>query len=189
MGLLNQDMMLIVEIYYMSRKAKTMQLQGNDYAKVSERIKEFRADCPRGDISTEPTLSEDDTVMFKATVIKDLAEEHSPRATGHSMGKNNGTKAFEKLESIAVGRALALLGYAADGEIATAEEMEEFEKYQEEKEQQYQEEVTEFTKAIGATETLEQLKDLFTQADPKIKANPIVINAKDVKKGDFDERN
>jgi hypothetical protein len=42
------------------------------------------------------------------------------------MGKVSGEKALEKLESIAVGRALAFAGYLASGEIATAEEMERF---------------------------------------------------------------
>ena len=37
-------------------------------------------------------------------------------------------KSFEKLESIAVGRALAFAGFSADGEIASFEEMEEYEK-------------------------------------------------------------
>ena len=60
-------------------------------------------------------------------------------------------KDFEKLESIAVGRALAMLGYGADGEIATSEEMEEFHEYQ----------ATEREKAVMiAIEKLEECKTL-----------------------------
>ena len=116
----------------MTKKVDTISLQGKDYAKVAERIKAFREDCPNGLIETTPTL-EDKTVMFKARVLKDKAREESAEATGHAVGENKGQKAFEKLESIAVGRALAMLGYMASGEIASSEEMEEYQEYVEEK--------------------------------------------------------
>ena len=112
----------------MTKKIETISLQGKDYAKVADRIKVFREECPSGLIETSPTL-ENDNVMFKARVLKDKAKDTSGEATGHSIGKNTGQKAFEKLESIAVGRALAMLGYMASGEIASSDEMEEFQEY------------------------------------------------------------
>jgi hypothetical protein len=114
------------------KKAQTISLQGNDYAKVAERIKLFREDCPNGLIETTPTL-DGKNIMFKARILKDKANEASAEATGHAVGENNGKKAFEKLESIAVGRALAMLGYMASGEIASSEEMEEFNSYKDER--------------------------------------------------------
>lgn len=117
----------------MTKKTKTIKVGGGaDYAKVADRIKEFREDCPNGDIKTKP-LDVNGQLVFKATVVKDRADESSPRATAHAQTTKVGDKAFEKLETIAVGRALANLGYMADGEIATSEEMEEFAEYKNEK--------------------------------------------------------
>ena len=108
-------------------KVKTTTIGGGaQYAKVSERLKQFRTDCPRASIITTPIPQEDGLVMFKAYILKDKADENSADATGHALQTKSGTKDFEKLETIAVGRALALLGYAADGDIASSEEMEEF---------------------------------------------------------------
>ena len=74
--------------------------------------------------------------MFTAEVIKDLSNEASARSTGNAFGANKGVKGFEKIESISVGRALAMLGYCADGEIATSEEMEEFQDFQKTKKEE-----------------------------------------------------
>jgi len=118
----------------MIKKTKTMKVQGGaDYAQVHDRIKEFRKDCPKGSIETKPTMLENGQMIFHATVIKDLSDESSARATGTSYGKSTGVKSFEKNETIAVGRALAFLGYGADGAIASSEEMEEFYQYKNEK--------------------------------------------------------
>jgi hypothetical protein len=67
--------------------------------------------------------------MFSAYILKDKSDPNSADATGHSYGKTTDEKAFEKLETVAVGRALALLGYLNNGDIATSEEMEEFNQY------------------------------------------------------------
>lgn len=115
------------------KKTKTITVGGGaEYAKVADRIKEFRADCPNGDIKTKP-IEVNGQLVFKATVVKDRADDSSPRATAHAQTTKAGDKAFEKLETIAVGRALANLGYMANGEIATSEEMEEFAEYKNEK--------------------------------------------------------
>lgn len=111
-----------------------MNVQGGaEYAQVKDRLKRFREDCPFGKITTKPDIKEDGTIIFSATILKDKREASCAEATGHAMGNNEKQKGFEKLETIAVGRALAMLGYAGDGEIASGEEMEEFQAYQEEK--------------------------------------------------------
>lgn len=110
-------------------KIKTIDLKGKAYAQVKDRLAEFRKDNPRGLIETHPDIKENGSIIFKARIVKDKSDENSAEATGHSMGNAKDAKAFEKLETIAVGRALALLGYAVDGEIASSEEMEEFEDY------------------------------------------------------------
>lgn len=127
---------------------KTINLQGKQYAQVKDRLAEFRKDNPRGLIETSPTINPDGSILFRAKIVKDKADNTSAEATGHAMGMNKGLKAFEKLETIAVGRALALLGYASDGEIASSEEMEEFEDYKQTKHDEYVQELKEQVDAI-----------------------------------------
>lgn len=110
-------------------KLQTIDLKGKDYATVPTRLKAFREENPRSSVATKPTIT-DGMIMFEATIIKDLSDDSSARATGHSYGKLTGDKSFEKQETIAVGRSLAMLGYLNNGEVATTEEMLEFEEYQ-----------------------------------------------------------
>jgi hypothetical protein len=115
----------------MVNKVATTKIQGGaEYATVPDRLKEFRNQNPRASIETHPTITED-MIMFEAKIVRDKADPNSATATGHSYGKiGQQTKAFEKLETVAVGRALAILGYLNNGQIATTEEMAEFEEYQ-----------------------------------------------------------
>ncbi len=136
-------------------KLKTIKLQGKDYAQVKERIKKFREETTNGSIETEMQQLQDGSVVVKAIVITDLSKEDSKRATGQAFGKVTGAKAFEKLETIAVGRALAFLGYLADGEIASSEEMEEFIEYQEQKKENAKE-------RLNGCKTIDELKEAFT---------------------------
>ena len=138
----------------MNKKAETIKIGGGaDYAKVSERIKLFREDCPNGLIETEPKV-EGVNIMFKARILKDKSKPESAEATGHAVGENKGQKAFEKLESIAVGRALAMLGYMASGEIASSEEMEEFNEYLENKK-------LEAISSLRDCKTIDELKECY----------------------------
>lgn len=165
------------------KKTNTINLSGKQYAQVKDRIKEFRHDNPRGSITTEPTMT-DSHIIFKAHIVRDKADEHSAEATGHSMGvigSNNKEKQFEKQETIAVGRALALLGYASDGEIASSEEMEEYETW---KRDQLAEQIMEATEAIGHCETQEQLKELWQSLSGEMKTH--CLEAKDAKKKELE---
>jgi len=166
------------------RKTETMKLGSADYSKVKTRIKEFRQDCPNGDIVTEPTIT-DTHIIFKAYILKDKANPTSASATGHSMGEIGGEKkkekVFEKQESIAVGRALALLGYGADGEIASSEEMEAF---LEHKQEQLAEAVMEVTEAIGNCATLEELQSYWSALSGVMKTH--ALEAKNAKKKELE---
>lgn len=107
-----------------------------DYALVPARLKKFREEHPRADIDTEQIFNPDNSVTFRTRIIKDLSDEHSARATGsarYTEVEMKKPKAFEKLETISVGRALANLGYLNNGQIATTEEMEEFESFKQDK--------------------------------------------------------
>ncbi len=159
----------------MTRKTETMKVSGGaDYAKVPARLKLFREDCPNGLIETTPTIQPDGQIIFKARVLKDKSKPDSAEATGHALGENKGAKAFEKLETIAIGRALAILGYLASGEIASSEEMEEFHEYQQTK-------VAEAIEALNDCKDIETLKATFIGLGSLI-SEKAVIEAKDAKK-------
>ena len=101
------------------RKVETMKVSGQDYAKVAKRSEAFHEDNPKCNVTTSYEVKEGH-VIFSATV-----ETKKGTFTGHSYGRVTGNKAFEKLETISVGRALAFAGYLASGDIACAEEMAE----------------------------------------------------------------
>lgn len=140
-------------------KLATMKVSGGDYAKVPTRLKAFRELNPRASVVTEPQITESGQIIFKAKIVMDKANPDSAEATGHSLGKNDGQKAFEKLETIAVGRALALIGFLNNGEIATSEEMDEFNDYKSEK----------FREQIEAAETVQELVQIFKSMDSENK--------------------
>lgn len=171
----------------MNKRVKTTKIekkykdkQGNEkkieinYAKVVDRLNEFRSDNPRGSIETTPTV-EGDMIMFKAHIVKDKSDKFSAEATGHAMAEKNGTeKQFEKVETIAVGRALALLGYAAAGEIASFDEMEEFAAYRDNK-------IEEIIEKIHNCKTIPVLREYFMGLGTYM-AESRIIEAKDERK-------
>lgn len=150
----------------------TINLKGNDYATVPQRLKQFRQDNPRSIVETKPEFMPDGTVVFSARIVKDKADESSAEATGHSYGKLGESKAFEKLETIATGRALALLGYLNNGQVATTEEMEEFESYKAEQFESVMDEIKKAKKREEFTEILNKLTP-----EQKKEATPL-INAR-----------
>ena len=163
-------------------KAKTMNLKGNEYAKVSERVKIFRSENPRGDIKTEP-IFQGENIVFKTQIIRDKAMPNSASATGHAIGKLGQQKAFEKLETISVGRALALLGYSADGEIASAEEMQEFEAH---RKTQQEDTAKKIMKMIKNAKTLADLAKVWKDNQPLPSMYQEEITAlKDQKKSEY----
>ena len=109
----------------MTNKLPTISLQGKQYCQVKDRVKAFNDIYSLGCIQTESRFI-GDTVIFKATIYPDIQTQPSRFFTASSFGTIKATKAFEKLESTAVGRALAYLGFGIDGSIASFEEMEEF---------------------------------------------------------------
>lgn len=134
-----------------------MKVSGGEYAKVAIRLKQFREDNPNGSIETKPTI-EGEMIIFTTTIIKDLSDPNSARATGSALSKIGKIKEFEKTETISVGRALALLGYLASGEIASSEEMEEF---LTEKEQRKIEQLELAEEEINNVTTLEELTAVY----------------------------
>lgn len=145
-----------------------------EHAKVIDRVLEFRKDNPRGVIESTPTI-DGKMLIFKTHVVKDKSDRFSAESTGHAYAELDGTdKQFEKLETISVGRALALLGYAASGEVASFEEMEEYNNYRDAK-------IEEIVTKIHSCKTIDELRTYFMSLDSYI-AESRVIEAKDIKK-------
>ena len=167
-----------------NRKVQTMNLQGQEYAKVPERLRLFREDCPNGSIKTEFKI-DGDTLIFTAYILKDKADPNSADATGHSMAKmSNKQKEFEKQETIAIGRALAILGYLASGEVASSEEMEAFNEY---KKQQEEQAVGEAIARLEEAKTMDELKKVFVSLGTLI-GNEEVVAAKDKRKAELSQK-
>lgn len=164
----------------MTVKTKTI-AGGVEYAGVADRLKEFRENHPRAKIATQPTVNPDGSIMFQTTILADKGDNDSAEATGtafYSAAEAKKPKAFEKLETISVGRALALLGYLNNGEIATSEEMEEFEQYRND---QKFEAITAAIDKLEAAKTMDELKAVFVSLG-KLMREPEIIEAKDRQK-------
>ena len=106
-------------------KIKTVDLKGKAYAPVGERIKALHEEHQACKIKTSYEFKEG-WVIFRAVLTPDIIAEPTRYFTGHSFGKVDKEKALEKLETVAIGRALAIGGFAPDGTIASAEEMQKF---------------------------------------------------------------
>jgi hypothetical protein len=127
-----------------------------EYALVPDRLKRFREENPRASIDSNPTYNADGSITFKTVIIKDQADEHSAVGSGNARYTEvelKKPKAFEKLETISKGRALADIGYLNDGQVATTEELEEFYEYKHEK---YQD-------RIETAKTVPELVSIFNE--------------------------
>lgn len=128
----------------MGKTVKTVSIKGDiQYAKVSDRLKVFWEENPNGKIDSERENLENGKIRFIARIWRDSTEvlelakagvnieiiRLTANATASADAVKKGDKENEKLETIAIGRALATLGYLASGEVASREEMEEFEEY------------------------------------------------------------
>lgn len=173
------------------RRAQTTKIGGGaDYAKVAERLKLFREDNKNSKHESAYETDVDGSLVFTVWLWKDKADlmelmksgitdkealRSSADANGNarSSGDRKATKDFEKLESIALGRALANLGYLASGEIASSEEMEEFEKF---KKEQLEEASKELLAKISETKTGGELAKLL-KANLSMLKNPAIVKA------------
>ena len=117
------------QILKANEKIKTIDIKGNQYAEVNQRVKAFRMVYPLGFILTEMRSNVDGVCVFTATV--GYYDEHGERcvlATGTAYEREsanyiNKTSFIEVCESSAVGRALGLAGFGIDTSICSAEEV------------------------------------------------------------------
>jgi len=104
-------------------KEHLMNLKGKDYLQVMWRLVWFREDKPLWSIETEPVQLTDTGARFRAT-IKDENGRTVQTGYGSETARDFGDF-YEKAETKAVGRALAMLGY---GTQFTALELDEGER-------------------------------------------------------------
>lgn len=175
------------------RKLKTMDLKGNAYAKVAERMRQFRSDWPRGKtesyyIELESGITEfrvwgwknkDDYMdALKATGNAELARG-SADADGFARKKLVGDKDFEKLQTIATGRMLAMLGYLSSGEIASFEEMEDFNEQRKKAEiEKNAQAIAAAIEAIAEAKTNDALNKVFMDHKSAFKYQDVVAAGK-----------
>lgn len=171
-----------IEKKYKDRKTGEQKSITIEFSKVVDRLNIFRSENPNGLVETTPTIN-GDQIIFKTRILKDKSNEFSAEATGHAMAmiKPDEEKQFEKLETISVGRALALLGYAAGGEIASSDEMDDFNKYRQQK-------IDEMIDGMAKIKTLEKLRAYFTGLGSYM-AESRIIAAKDKRKAELSENN
>ncbi len=92
-----------------------------DYVKVVTRLKEYHDEHTDSMSINTSHEFQWDFVVFKATVVT-----KKWTFTGSSFWRTAKEKAFEKLETVAVWRALAFAWYSATDDIASHEEMEKY---------------------------------------------------------------
>ena len=184
------------------KQVKTTKIKGNvDYAKVADRLLEFRSQNPRSKISIKYSYDEAGNLTHTARIWKDktecyellkagvnaeaIAESADAEASAFMFAEQlKKEKGFEKNESIAVGRALAILGYAVSGEIASSEEMEEFEDW---KNQQAEESRAIVLESITNAKSIDQLLAIWKSLTKEQQLNKEIAACKDAKKGELSE--
>ena len=102
---------------------KTISLQGKQYAQVKDRIAEAHKTNSKLSILTTVECFDKEKLSFLFTAE---VENEKWKFTWHALQSIQAKKDFEKWETIAVGRALALAGYLSDWEVASYEEIIDF---------------------------------------------------------------
>ena len=184
------------------KQVKTTKIKGNvDYAKVADRLLEFRSQNPRSKISIKYSYDEAGNLTHTARIWKDktecyellkagvnaeaIAESADAEASAFMFAEQlKKEKGFEKNESIAVGRALAILGYAVSGEIASSEEMEEFEDW---KNQQAEESRAKVLESTTNAKSIDELLAIWKSLTKEQQLDKEIAARKDAKKGELSE--
>lgn len=141
-----------------------------NYVGVHDRIAQFREKYPEGHIvTTKEDLSEEE-VDFKAEVFRtgEEAAKSIPASTGYSRTyiSEDNDKCLERGETVAIGRALAILGFEITKALASKEEIEAYKQNKNIEEPVEQEEVQTSSKRGGRrsskTEETESNEEITT---------------------------
>lgn len=119
-----------------------MSFQNNDnfdsesYVRVNTRLQEFHEKYPNGRVWTGYNLAPTGVLIMRAELYRE-ANDTLPAATGHSFLESlAGDKVGEYTETVAVGRALAMMGFQIEKSLASGEEMNRFKNRQEAKKEE-----------------------------------------------------
>ena len=122
------------EIQKANDSIKKIDIKGNQYTQVAERIKAFRMVYPMGFIKSEMISNENGICIFRAEVgynnegrFDGDRTEEVVLGVGHAYEKEgssfiNKTSYIENCQTSAVGRALGMAGFGIDSDVASAEE-------------------------------------------------------------------
>lgn len=101
------------------------------YVKVNTRLQEFHERYPNGRVWTGFNFTPTGILVMRCELYRE-ANDTLPAATGHSFLESlSGEKVGEYTETVAVGRALALMGFKIEKSLASGEEMSRFKERQE----------------------------------------------------------
>lgn len=189
------------------RQIKTTKISGGaEYAKVADRMLEFRKDWPRSKSMVATVEHRDqngtlidveffswlwkDSAKFDKLVESGVTDLEVLRSTADANASTTATakaleaaKAREKHQSVAQGRALAYLGYAASGDIASFEEME---LYEQEKSRRTENYVNEQLDLLENAKDIDTLRELWKAC--QMKAEPKLLEAKDKRKAELEAK-
>lgn len=99
-------------------------IHGNDYVTVNQRIQGFWAACPEGRIEVEWLVLEPDRAVCRATIsVLDVVVAQGTAMEERTKSGINKDKFVENCETSAVGRALGLFGIGSVESIASADEV------------------------------------------------------------------
>lgn len=180
----------------MAKVATTKIKGGADYAKVAARLNEFRSLYPRSKISVKVSVDNEGNITHTAYIWKDKTVCYELLKAGVSAAdvlesadaegssfmfaeKVKGEKGYEKNETIAIGRALAVLGFATSGEIASYEEMEEFEDFKNQKAENLKASVIEM---LDKAKTIKKLQTIWLSLDGSQRSDKDIMAKKDAMK-------
>jgi len=178
----------------MTNNVETTKMGNFDMASAADRILRFREDTgSKGKIATKFVKDEEGYLVFKSYVWREKAEFMELLKSGVSeeiallsadsqasaRGETKGKKDFEKLETIATGRALAYLGYMANGRVASTEEMDNFNQYKEDAVKTAIESAVEY---LEESTNMDDLKERFSSLSAEVKGQKEVFDAKEAMK-------
>lgn len=114
-----------------------MNIRGNDYVTVNQRVQGFWEVCPEGRIETKWLVLEKDYAVCQATIsVMDVVVSQGTAMEVQTKSGVNSTSFLENCETSAVGRALGLFGIGSVESIASADEVGHAIALQEQKEQE-----------------------------------------------------
>lgn len=162
---------------------KSVDVKGNPYIEVNQRIKAFRMVYPTGRIQTILLSDENGVCKFSAEVGYYTEQgEYKMLGTGTAYEKENSTfinktSYIENCETSAVGRALGMCGFGVDGQVSSAEEVQNVINNQEEEKKEEKEKA----EPKATEKQISLLEDLYNDEElEEIKKWAKVTDLKDI---------